>query len=398
MMGGKSGISGNGGEVFVNSAGLTQTSGARAIGLVGQSIGGGGGFFTGAASNITATTVQNVAGASGTVGGPVVATVEAGGRVITAGAGEWGMLAQSIGGGFAGDPSQPLVLPVSNTLRTSASAALGSGTVSATINGIISTSGANAHGVVAQSIASGGGITQEAAGTKRLLMGNSGQIYGGGAANHPRQAGAVSVAVAAGSMIATSGVGSIGIVAQSSGVLTSANGHTASVITLDIGGAVLGGTNTGYDGGGVGAVGILVSGGSNTAQSRAPDNLIKIRGGVSVNTMDGPNGTAIRATDSLINVNNAGFITGGIDLGATPGHIPNTGTMNLGPTLVAASMDNHGTVNPGGSGQVRTSVHLGTFRQSATGVLGIDINAGVAGGADLLRVIVTAEIAGRVVP
>ncbi|MEP9375285.1 hypothetical protein ABLE91_01130 [Aquabacter sp. CN5-332] len=92
---------GNGGAVSVVHSGTIQTTGLGAMGIFAQSIGGGGGFGAHAlpASEIIRNTV--LGGSSGTKGdgGTVKVEFAKGAKITTSGAGASGVFAQSIGGG-----------------------------------------------------------------------------------------------------------------------------------------------------------------------------------------------------------------------------------------------------------------------------------------------------------
>ena len=114
--------------------------------------------------------------------------------------------------------------------------------------------------------------------------------------------------------------------------------------------------------------------------------------------MDGTEGTAITTDYGLTNVNNAGTITGSINLGSTPGTIVNTGLLNTGPTLVASLLTNNGIINVAGGGVIGTTALTGNLAQDSGGVLGVDVNSLTAQKADLLTVSGNAQLAGTVVP
>jgi uncharacterized protein with beta-barrel porin domain len=96
-LGATGGASGNGGAVKVKSLAAISTSGTDSHGIVAQSIGGGGGLFLGldASGNPLATTVA-LNGGSGSAG---KVTVDADGAITTTGLDAVGIVAQSIGGG-----------------------------------------------------------------------------------------------------------------------------------------------------------------------------------------------------------------------------------------------------------------------------------------------------------
>ncbi|MCD0502198.1 autotransporter outer membrane beta-barrel domain-containing protein, partial [Bordetella petrii] len=100
-VGGSAGTGGDGGAVTVNANGTQKTSGNYAYGVVAQSIGGGGGNGGDAFALTTALPTPAIGGngGNGGDGGTVVANINNNGTVTTQGAGATGLLAQSIGGG-----------------------------------------------------------------------------------------------------------------------------------------------------------------------------------------------------------------------------------------------------------------------------------------------------------
>ncbi len=101
-LGGSGGAGGSGGQVDVTLSGSILTDGESSIGLVAQSIGGGGGRASAVAAKSNGGTVNGSVslgadGGTGNVGGTVNVTVS--GAIATSGAHSDGVLAQSIGGG-----------------------------------------------------------------------------------------------------------------------------------------------------------------------------------------------------------------------------------------------------------------------------------------------------------
>ena len=164
-------VNSNVGATLSNNNATIETSGQSANGIEAQSIGGGGGNggFSGgftATMNAQASLALSVGGfgAAGNSAGSVgVTSVD---NILTQNDGSNGILAQSIGGGggeggfsFAGTVS----VPTGNSFSMSAS--LGgfggsggdAGSVTVNSTGIISTTGNNASGTVAQSLGGGGG-------------------------------------------------------------------------------------------------------------------------------------------------------------------------------------------------------------------------------------------------
>src|SRR5829696_1777875 len=98
----------NRGAAGVLVSGPVTTSGLDAHAILAQSIGGGGGMAVGGQNNLARGGSGRAGGASGD-GGVVKVQLQPGARISTSGAGAYGILAQSIGGGggAAGDFSAP---------------------------------------------------------------------------------------------------------------------------------------------------------------------------------------------------------------------------------------------------------------------------------------------------
>ncbi|OZA92147.1 MAG: hypothetical protein B7X76_00755, partial [Azorhizobium sp. 39-67-5] len=266
------------------------------------------------------------------------------------------------------------------------------GDVTVDLFGGISTTGANAHGVVAQSVGGGGGIANS--GNTSLAIGNSVDFAGATSSEgqYTAIAGTVTVTVEAGASIKATGAGSIGILAQSTGVIHGDNDY--SPINININGTVVGGTMTGYSGGTVGAAGLVLSGGGYGQWDTA--NQVTIGATGSLSTVDGVNGTAISGIDGATNVINYGTITGRIELGGPSGTLWNNGTLNSGTLIDVGALVNTGTVNIGGTGNVATTTVTGIFNSSGT--LAVDIDAMAAQKSDLLFVYGNAPVGGTIIP
>lgn len=400
-VGGGAGTSGKGGLVQLNVEGAIQTTGARSIGAVAQSISGGGGYVSAAAANIGTASLAGKPGANGghSAGEDgVIVSLDNGASITTSGAGGWGILAQSVagGGGFAGDPSQPIVSLVSNSLTSSQSSDGAAGNITVTSYGTILTTGAEAHGIVAQSVGGSGGIVTDPS-LGGVAFGNSAQIYGTAMGSQVTTAGAVTIDQEGGTIAAT-GTGSVGILAQSSGIVTSANQDQTPVINVTVGGRVIGGTLAGYTAG-QGPAGIMLSGGGYVKNGQpVTANSITVNPGGFVSTVDGANGYAIVTTDGWTNVLNNGTVLGSIGLEQRQGTITNNGHLYAGSDVVANTITNAGMVNVSGPGVIGTTTIYGNYTQTAAGVLATDIDALAAQKADLLGVNGSAAVAGTVQP
>ncbi len=173
---------GNGGEVDVSAVNVT-TSGRNGYGIVAQSIGGGGGQLIGMPAFGTSFFNVPMVGNGGTVNVTVGNTNGSAAVIKTTGDGAIGILAQSVGGGglLAGDMS--VQTSNSTTAFTKNTASNGNGgnvTVTIEPGAQVITSGANAHGIFAQSVAGGGGLV--AAQDQGVVVGSAGGSGTGGVA------------------------------------------------------------------------------------------------------------------------------------------------------------------------------------------------------------------------
>ncbi len=150
---------GDGGTASIASAMLNlSTSGANAYGVLAQSIGGGGGL--GFAQNAAGGGIvsDNFLVSTPSNGGLVSLVFAAGSQIVTQGAGAHAIVAQSIGGG-GGIANYSSGTPMLTVGSEGASNGVGDGgVVQITSNGTIYTSGAGAYGILAQSIGGGGGL------------------------------------------------------------------------------------------------------------------------------------------------------------------------------------------------------------------------------------------------
>ena len=152
--GGAGGASGNSlAPLTVANSGSIATAGQNAYGIVAQSIGGGGGLVLGgqpAGSNFFGT--GSMTGNGGAVG------VDDSGTIVTQGAGAIGIIAQSIGGGggFAGDTGLAVQRA---SFSPSGNLDGNGGQVSVTVDqgATVETNGSDAPGIFAQSVGGGGG-------------------------------------------------------------------------------------------------------------------------------------------------------------------------------------------------------------------------------------------------
>ncbi|MGB5835304.1 MAG: hypothetical protein WBG92_25415, partial [Thiohalocapsa sp.] len=360
-VGGRGSGGGDGGDVSVTNTGTISTSGAGGVGIFAQSVGGGGG---------TAGDLEN--GFSGS----------------------WLDLNIGAGVGFQGN----------------AGAGGDGGTISVD-SGTISTTGARAHGIVAQSIGGGGGIAQVSGffGDGLSTYVGSGGDAGSGGDVTVNTTGSVSV----------SGADAVGIVALSASG-TGAN-NTAGDVSVDVGNDVTAS--------GAGGRGILASSATQDSQAGGRVN-IAIAPGATVSTgADGAETVGVRSSD-LVTIINSGTIesgnadsfalridkeadvyqvfnesgatlTGSVVLPSAAGLLENSGTFNMGALVSFAGLDNPaanlrdgngldlmtgGMISPAGVGTVGTTdYYAGVFNWTG-GTYAVDLDLAASGNtADLIR-------------
>jgi hypothetical protein len=240
-LGGDGGGGGKAEAVTVNNDATITTHSDGAIGILAQSLGGGGGnggFSVSGALGIGAfSAAVGGDGAGGSKGGTV--TVDNQGNIITWGTKAYGIYAQSVGGGggnggsavavsaaISPDPANVPTIGVAIAVGGSGGTANIGDTVHVVNGGSIETHGTEAHGIWAQSVGGGGGIGGfAAAGSAAIGPGGSLTVAVGGTGGTGGNGGAVIVdagkdalgAIVADSLITTYGTGANGIRAQSIG-------------------------------------------------------------------------------------------------------------------------------------------------------------------------------------
>jgi hypothetical protein len=315
----------NGGNVTMQTAGKVSTAGANSVGLMVQSIGGGGGAVSLAGYDSAQAALGGTNGTSGN-GGAISLTNT--GNIVTAGAMAHGVVLQSIGGGggalFTG-------LDASHVSVTTSSANSGNGgNINFTQNGDVTVSGDNAIGILAQSLGGGGGIVD------RTFMDTAGGSGTSGYLN----------LVINGNVMA-GGANGIGIFAQS----RATNGQGDISIDLATGESIYFGT---------GGIGVEISGGNH--------NQVTNRG--TIYGADGVNAWAI-VGHSNNSVDNYGTITGQINLsGGSNQFVNHAGGMFVpGPQILLGGpsnlLQNDGTILIGGNDQTQSTAVDGSFVQTA---------------------------------
>ncbi|MFS8037589.1 hypothetical protein ACI7BZ_11625 [Xanthobacter sp. AM11] len=401
---------GAGGAVNVTNSGTIATSGADAFGILAQSIGGGGGFFTDGtgvplSSLSIAGTLGNLEGESlPQSGGTVTVTLADGSAVTTTGAGATAIVAQSIGGGggytgaidSADMTYQTFLSAPQNDMVVNNNSAGGDVVIQTVGSASISTTGANAHGIVAQSLSGGGGLVGNANG---LVIP---QAAGGASRNLTFQSDGFSpgsVTITYTGTLSTTGADSIAIFAQS-GVQTTSGAMDRSYATSPSGDVTvtIGADSTITGGSGQGMAIFIDGGGTNT---------ITIGDGARVTAASN---VAISVPWGATSVSNSGFLLGDLYLPVSAGDAasslvfvnaesgyyqstgtpptpasPGNGTIQLGAT---GTMSNAGTFNIGGTNTIAAATVTGTqavsfndgaFAQTTAGTLQVDVQGAGAG-------------------
>jgi len=129
-----------------------------------------------------------------------------------------------------------------------------------------------------------------------------------------------------------------------------------------------------------------------------------VNSGGLITSADGVDGLAIWADSGYMNVTieSGGTVTGSVNLGSTPGDITTNsgGTFNSGSDVAVAvtTFTNAGNLFPFGSGRIGTTTITGGFAQTASGVLGVDINSLAPQTSDQLIVNGQAQMGGTIEP
>lgn len=404
-VGGSGGASGNGGTVEVHNSGIISTNADNASGIVAHSIGGGGGIGgAGVNTTITAMAVGGGDGAKGGNGGQVTVDLLDNASITTLGTGAAGVIAQSIGGGgglggagLSGVCTGFDLSPGGKHLEQCKTGKLttpkdadkvtgNGGNVTVTGTGTaIKTSGAFSHGIVAQSVAGGGGIGSD--GQDKASIGSNG---GKG------KAGDVTVSLSSADSINTTGDHAHGILAQSSGK------KITGVITLNIAGRITAtGANTYalYSDTAANTTNVTIERSGTVMGGTDQDSAaIRVEGKVGVTNrgnIGAANSTAIDA-GKAVTVTNTGTLSGAVE-GAAGSLVDNRNGGTFNPTGTSVAISNAGIVDAGGTGAI-AQVTAQSFTQSPTGTLQADIDMANAQ-SDLVVVTASgAKLSGQIAP
>ena len=306
-VGGTGGSGGNGGEPAITNSGQVITVGALSAGIVAQSVGGGGGIGGASATTASSASTQlgvdsktyllavSVGGNGGKNGIGEGALVSSSGAIETRGHDSIGIIAQSIAGGggivktlatdlddaggsATGKSSKDYTLDFKFGGKGGATGNSGAAIVTTTRGGSISTRGDNSHGILAQSISGGGGLALggKPNGSSATDFFGSGTMTGSvNTGIDPNPDNNMGVQVAVGDNIATSGQGAVGLFSQSiggGGGIAGDIGWTAQLTTMTRGSNHVGS-------GGDMQIGVAAGAGITTTGSNAPGVIAQTIGG-----------------------------------------------------------------------------------------------------------------------
>jgi hypothetical protein len=408
-LGGTGGSGGSGNTVDVNSQGSITTGGADSSAIEAQSIGrggGNGGFSVAAGVGSGGMTMENInigvaVGGVGGIGGAANAvTVTNNGQLTTSGDGSYGIEAQSLGGGGGnggGTISVALGLKAGSPGNTvNASVAVGGnggtgnmgGDVIVDQTGGITTTGAGAHGIFAESIGGGGGVGGRANSLAFALAAQCTLPVPVGGCGTPPSAGTnVNINIAVGGTGGSGNdAGTVDVHNHSS--ITTSGDSSAGIVALSIGGGggEAGNGSVGLGGGLTNPIPVDLSNvliPISSATPLSPKVAIGGQGGAS-----GNGNTVTVIDDGAITTNNnnatgidAESIGGGGGRGgnASPGL---TGILGIGGQGGSSGNGGDVTVTLSSTGSITTSGShsRGIFAQSVGG-------GGGEGGGDLLGII-----------
>ncbi len=374
--------SGDGNIVNINHTGSIETGAAQAPsanvaahGVVAQSIGGGGGYagsvVMGSVNNFGIN--SNIGPGGGGSGNGRAVSVSVTGPLTTTGGSSVGILAQSVGGGGGVQGSTDSTsVDASDAALIGASGGSGSsGAVNVTYigsGGSLTTSGAGAHGIFAQS---------------------AGETIGS-AFQGP-------VTVDINGSVSATGAGSHGIFAQTAGD----NAGSVSV-SVSGGNTVTGGTLASISGAEQGAAVYIIGTGTG-------DRLTNAGTIQSVDGVEGDAVTYVSHANSKLTLTNTGVITGSINGSTQPGETAPgsnlaidvfnraSGVINAGATIDASRFVNEGRLSPAGDAATGVTTIAGGYVQTASGSLAIDLDTTNEGQVDRIEVGGRARLNGAII-
>ena len=324
-------------NVTLDDASSITTQGTDSSGIVAQSLSGAGGDAGPAQGDIAST-----GGNGGSGGSTGNISIVDDGSITTTGATARGILAQVIAGaGGAGGSGYGTLFGGGGTGASSGSV----GSISVTVGGPITTAGADAEGILAQSLGGGGGAGGQGSGPAVAV--------GGDADTNPLTAdgGSVSITLGSGGSVTTTGISGIGILAQSIGGGGGDGGGATGAVTV--------GGSGGAGGAGGNVTGQLTDAQISTSGDVADGIVLQSIGGGGGNAGNA-SGTGLFASVAVGGSGGSGGGASGITLNLTASDITTAGSKSAG--LVAQSI--------GGGG--------GTGGEAFTGSVGAGFSASAA--------------------
>lgn len=388
-IGGSGGKGGAGSSVMVDvTGGSISTEGTSSYGILAQSVGGGGGsggLSVAASSDVGGSLNVALGGHGGDGGRGGAVDLSNAAAIETLGDGSYAILAQSIGGGGGeGGASVAAGLSTTATIGISVGGSGGSGndggTVTVDNTGIIITRGAQAYGILAQSVGGGGG----AGGNAIAASGSAGTSAGsvalgfGGSGGGGGKGGAVTLNNSG--HVTTLGAGSSALIAQSVGGSGGAGG-LAVAGTLNAsrgsGGAVsvgLGGN--GGDGGTAGTVFLNNSGNLWTESDGAS--------GIVAQSLGGAGGIAGISVAGTLNLSGGSGGSAGVSLGGSggAGGFADSVTVHNDGIITTHGADAYGILaqSVGGSGGIGGLSVAGALNAASDAGGSAGVSLGGAGG------------------
>jgi len=349
-------LAGNSANITVTQNGAITTQGPAAIGILAQSIGGGGGYLALASTQGNTLVVNsnvNIGGVGSNSGNGGNVKVDVNAPITTYGNNSIGVIAQSVGGGGG----ILLTSGLKDLITPTFTAGVGSGgSVTVNVNKPIIMNGAGVFGVIAQSIGGGGGMAISETGVK------DGSGKGGG------EGGAVAVNV--NSSIYVNGKTTQSNTGNSLAITNNSDSSAYGVYAKSIG------TSDPSITVAKGAV-VYASGGATAISLDGLVNNIINNGYIGVQNLK---------TDTAISISGTGGTTTIFNNGVLSGNIVNSGSnislnnlagarlyLTTAPDLGGGVLTNAGFLqfNPQGLAGLATLAHTGTLIQTSTGVLGI---------------------------
>ncbi len=381
--GGRGGAGGQGGEVMVSTRGTLSTKGHNAAGIVAASIGGGGG---GGGATLTANAISGgsvgvTVGGRGGAGGAASAVSVTAGPVSTEGHVSAGILAESVanGGGSSG-----LVFSATGTTLADVNIAVGgdggggstSGAVSVTALEGLTTAGSFSPAVAARSVGGNGGSAAGTVTTSALTMG------------------AVTVGVGGGG---GAGGGSGAVSVTTEGEVTTLLDHGHAIVAQSIGG---GGGSGGFSAQGdltAGEVTVnaqVAVGGGGGLGGFANDSTVKASGSIATNDYrsvgilaqsiggHGGDGGAVYSGNASLSSTGGGSLGVAVGGGGGSGGLAQEVMVTNDASIQTASFDSVGILaqSIGGNGGFGGSSYTGVVSFSSGSTVGVQVDVGGSGG------------------